>query len=310
MATLKPSPTSPTTFASGTLQFSKKTVHECAAWMPSLWSGAFCVKPGVPRSTRKAVCLTFGPLRSVTAKTRIQSAWGPLVIQFFAPLRTQPPLRLLGARHHRLRVGAAHRLGQPEAAELLARGDGREDALLLLVGPELVDRVAEERVVDAHDDAAARARGADLLHRERVAERVHPRAAVLLRDGDAEQARAPPSCARISLGQRPRLVELGGLGGDLARGEVARGVADQPLLFGQLEIHRLAQSSAARRGRECAGANASGAVRKRSRSAMASSTSPGPRRRAARSLGFGRTATGTLAPASRATSNALSPNAA
>ena len=71
--------------------------------------------------TRNAVCLTFGPLRSVTAKTMMKSACGPLVIQFFAPLSTQPSAGLLGDRHHRLRVGAAHRLGQAEAAELLAR---------------------------------------------------------------------------------------------------------------------------------------------------------------------------------------------
>ena len=37
------------------------------------------------------MCFTLGPLRSVTAKTMIQSACGPLVIQFFAPLRTKPP---------------------------------------------------------------------------------------------------------------------------------------------------------------------------------------------------------------------------
>ncbi len=37
------------------------------------------------------MCLIFGPLRSVTAKTRIQSACGPLVIQFLAPLIRQPP---------------------------------------------------------------------------------------------------------------------------------------------------------------------------------------------------------------------------
>ncbi len=85
------------------------------------------------------MCLTFGPLRSVTAKTRMKSAWGPLVIQFFAPLSTQPPLVLLGARHHRLRVGAAHRLGEPEAPELRSAGHGSEDPLLLLVGAELVD---------------------------------------------------------------------------------------------------------------------------------------------------------------------------
>ena len=47
------------------------------------------VNPGVPLGTKKAVCFTFGPLRSVTAKTKMKSACGPFVIQFLAPLRTQ-----------------------------------------------------------------------------------------------------------------------------------------------------------------------------------------------------------------------------
>ncbi len=49
------------------------------------------MKPGVFFGTTKAVCFTFEPDRSVTAKTMMKSAWGPFVIQFFAPLRIQPP---------------------------------------------------------------------------------------------------------------------------------------------------------------------------------------------------------------------------
>ena len=73
------------------------------------------------------------------------------------------------------------------------------------------------------------------------------------------------------------LVELRGLGGDLARGEVARGVADQPLLFGQLEVHRAAQSSARRPAR---------------RSATRARRGQRPRAARARRRGLGRTATG------------------
>ena len=90
----------------------------------------------------------------------------------------------------------------------------------------------------------------------------------------------------ISVGQRAGLVELRGLGGDLAGGEVARGVADQPLLFGQLEIHGVA--NLARR------------VARGNRVIGASSTRPGTSAARARSRGLGRTATGTPAPASRA----------
>ncbi len=51
--------------------------------------------------------------------------------------------------------------------------------------------------------------------------------------------------ATISPGQRAVLVELGGLGGDFACSEVARGVADHLVLFGQIELHELSSPRAA-----------------------------------------------------------------
>ncbi len=45
--------------------------------------------------------------------------------------------------------------------------------------------------------------------------------------------------ATISAGQRAALVDLGGLRRDLALREIARGLQDERLLFGQIEIHAL-----------------------------------------------------------------------
>ncbi len=63
-----------------------------------------------------------------------------------------------------------------------------------------------------------------------------PGAAVLLGDRDAEEAEL--GHLGDDLGRpAPGLVELRGLGGDLAGGEVARRALDEALLFGQLEVH-------------------------------------------------------------------------
>jgi hypothetical protein len=89
MAILKPSPFSPSTFSLGTFTFSKNTVHECAAWMPSLWSRGFCVKPGVPLLDDEGRGALGAERSVVRGEEHDVSAWGPLVIQFLAPLTTK-----------------------------------------------------------------------------------------------------------------------------------------------------------------------------------------------------------------------------
>src|SRR3972149_5281521 len=59
------------------------------------------------------------------------------------------------------------------------------------IGAELEDRVARQGIVHRHDDAGGSARPGDILHGDRVADVVHPRAAVLLRAGGPPEAEIP-----------------------------------------------------------------------------------------------------------------------
>ena len=160
---------------------------------------------------------------------------------------------LLGAVHHPLAVlergagvgvagvGAGLRLGQAEGGQLLPAAELRQPVVLLLVGAPEVDRHRAERGVGGHRD---RHRGVDprqLLDRQRVGERVGAAAAVLLGEGDAHQ----PELAHLRdelVGEGLGAVELLGDRRDLLAGEVADGVAQQPLLVGQLEVHRGGES--------------------------------------------------------------------
>ena len=88
IAIVKPSPSSPTRFSSGTRTLSKASSPVLPAQMPSLPLIVPVVKPGMPRSTMNAViALCFWP-RSSVAKTRKWSATSASEIHIFAPLRT------------------------------------------------------------------------------------------------------------------------------------------------------------------------------------------------------------------------------
>ena len=89
IATLKPRPTSPSTFSTGTFTSSKKISVVDEPRMPSLCSFGPLFTP-IPRSTMNAVILGFLPSSSadVRAKTVKTSAKPPFVIQIFEPLST------------------------------------------------------------------------------------------------------------------------------------------------------------------------------------------------------------------------------
>ena len=57
------------------------------------------------------------------------------------------------------RIRAITRLAEAEAAQLFARGVGRQELLLLLVRAELFYRAAVKAVVHAHDDLMHVCRG-------------------------------------------------------------------------------------------------------------------------------------------------------
>jgi len=133
-------------------------------------------------------------------------------------------------------VGAGSGLGEPEAGELLAASLRHEPALLLVLGA-----VAEQRQrveADVHrDQRAERGLAAfDLLARERLGHEVHARAAVLLRDDDAEDAELGEALDHVEVEVVVDVV-LDRVRQDPLVDELPHGLLDVPLLVGQLEVH-------------------------------------------------------------------------
>ena len=129
-------------------------------------------------------------------------------------------------------IGARLRLGEAEAAEHVAAREGAEEALFLRRRAALENAGADQRVVDAHRRRRADVAGRDLLHGERVGDVVGAGAVPFRRHQHAHQpelAHAGQDVVRIAAVQVPRA----GMGGELARGEVARHVADHALLVGE-----------------------------------------------------------------------------
>src|SRR4051812_3998012 len=150
-------------------------------------------------------------------------------------------------RPHRRHVGAGVGLGQAEARELLALRLRRQPPLLLLLCPVLEQR---ERVeADVHRDQRPERRLAplDLLARERLRHVVEACAPVLLRHDDAED---PELCHALDQLEVELVVDvvLHGDRQDALVHELANRVLDQPLLVGQLEIHRRQPICTAPRG--------------------------------------------------------------
>ena len=81
----------------------------------------------------------------------------------------------------------------------------------------------------------------DLLARERLRDEVEPRAAVLLRDHDPEQAELGHALDHAHVQVMVDVV-LDRVRQDARVHEVAHGALDQALLVGELEVHRAAES--------------------------------------------------------------------
>ena len=160
----------------------------------------------------------------------------------FCPLSTQSsPSRV--AREVRLPasepVSGSVSPKQPSAAR------GRElgqPLLLLLLGAEEQDRLADQSAADRHDAAQRGVGPAELLHGEGVGDVVAAEAAVLLGDGQAEEA---------DLGHLGHDREVDGLVAvppravrdRLASRKSARQVAEGLLLVGQGEVHQPSAST-------------------------------------------------------------------
>jgi hypothetical protein len=134
-----------------------------------------------------------------------------------------------------LQVAAGARLGEPMPVRSSPVASRREVGGALLLGAVLGDHPAGERVAaDGAGDAHPPAR--DLLEGERERDRVDIEAAVLLGDGEPEQAHRlhrVDDLGRVAVG----LLPLPGDRTDLLVDEVTQGVAVQRLLVAQGEVH-------------------------------------------------------------------------
>ncbi len=183
------------------------------------------VNPGVPRSTTNAVmprCL--GTSGFVRARTTQNPPIEPCVMNVLVPF--EDPLVALStrAREQGRRVASASGFGEGPGRQPLARSGARKVLALLRLGTEGQDVARTQTVVgrDRQRDGAVDTR--DLLDADRVARRVHARAAVLLGNADAEEAHLRE--LRHEGGGKPLLlVPALRLGRDLGTSEVANALA-------------------------------------------------------------------------------------
>ena len=130
------------------------------------------------------------------------------------------------------RIRARLRLGQAEAAEHVAPRERAQEAFLLLFGARSHQAGADQRVVDAHRRGRADIAGGDLLHGERIGHVVRAGAVPFRRHQHAHEPELAHPGEDV-IGVTAVQVPLAGMGGELVGGEVARHVADHPLLVGE-----------------------------------------------------------------------------
>ena len=138
-----------------------------------------------------------------------------------------------GRRRHAAGVGARARLRDRQRAGDLARGQPRQVAALLRLGPMRDERIAG-RVLHEIDDGGRRARPRDLLHGEAERQRAEPGTAVRLRHVEAHQPLIAEE-AQLLGGVRLRFVHLRGERRDALAGQRARQLAGLPLVFTEPE---------------------------------------------------------------------------
>ena len=146
-----------------------------------------------------------------------------------------------GGRARARSVGACLRLGQAPRAELLAPCERHQKLLLLLLRAEHEDVVRAERVVRGYGDADRAVNARKLFDDRDVLDVTHPRAAVLFGEDDAHKALLGE--LRQQLHEEVlRLVPLAHVRRDLALGEFAHAHLYLPLIFVQLEVHKLVET--------------------------------------------------------------------
>ena len=136
-----------------------------------------------------------------------------------------------GGGGHAAGIGAEAGLGQAEAAQLLAAGERREPGVLLLVGAEGVDGIHHERGLHADEAAEAGVAAFQFLHHQAVFDVGHAGAAVALEVGAEEAELAHQGTS--SRGKRSVRKHSSMMGIEVVFDEIARGAADEQLVFGE-----------------------------------------------------------------------------
>ena len=141
----------------------------------------------------------------------------------------------LGLRAHAHHVRARPRLAHRERPDVLAPDEGRKVAVLLLLASVAADLVDAQVRVRAVAQAHRGRRPAHLLHRDAVLGVAEPDPAVLLLDGDPEDAEVAHLGPEVG-GEVVRLVDRRRPGRDLVRGEAHHAVADEVGLVAEAEV--------------------------------------------------------------------------
>ena len=140
-----------------------------------------------------------------------------------------------GPRPHAHHVRARPRLAHREGADVLAPDEGWKVAALLFLAPVAADLVDAQVRVRAVAQAHRRRRAAHLLHRDAVLGIAEPDPAVLLLDGDPEDAEIAHLRPEVG-GEVVRLVDRRRPGRDLVRGEAHHAVPDEVGLVAEAEV--------------------------------------------------------------------------
>ena len=141
---------------------------------------------------------------------------------------------LAGARAHAAGIGAEAGFGESEAAELFALLHRRQPGLFLLLAAEVVDGIHAQSRLHADEAAHAGVAALEFLRHQSVFDVAHAGAAVALerRAEEAEIGHGLDQFARKAAGA----VALFDDGDEVVFDELARGVADQALFFGEQRI--------------------------------------------------------------------------
>ena len=156
-----------------------------------------------------------------------------------------------------LQVRAGVGLGEADAGAALAGGQVGQVLLLLLLGAVHGDHPAGQRVA-AEDAGDAHPAAGDLLEHQGEGDRVEVEAAVLLGDGDAEQAHVGHALDDLG-GVATGLLPLTGDRDDLVVDEVAEQRTELALVLVELEVHGSA-SLVGRVGQGCGAEDGQGAA--------------------------------------------------